>query len=163
MMMHPVNGVFAWIATSLGMEPVDWFGQLPLTSITLIVAWQWLPFATLIILTALQSLDREQQEAAEMDGAGKVSIFRHITLPHLSRAIAIVILIETIFILGTFAEIFVTTNGGPASSNLTFLIYEKVINGNNPGLGSAGGVIAIILANIVALFLLRIIGKSLET
>ena len=51
----------------------------------MIVAWGWLPFATLIILTALQSLDSEQKEAAEMDGAGPVSIFLHITLPHLSR------------------------------------------------------------------------------
>ena len=41
----------------------------------MIVAWEWLPFATLILLTALQSLSEEQIEAAEMDGAGKLSIF----------------------------------------------------------------------------------------
>jgi hypothetical protein len=45
--------------------------QAPLLSIIIIVAWQWLPFATLILLTALQSLDSEQLEAAEMDGAGR--------------------------------------------------------------------------------------------
>ena len=75
MLMHPVNGLFAWISRSLGMQPVDWFAELPLFSIIIIVAWQWLPFATLILLTALQSLDGEQKEAAEMDGAGFVSRF----------------------------------------------------------------------------------------
>ena len=83
------------------------------SSIILIVAWQWLPFATLILLTALQSLDEEQKEAAEMDGAGA---FRpSSTSPcRISRApITVVILIETIFLLSVFAEIFVTTGGGP--------------------------------------------------
>ena len=114
MLMHPVNGLFAWIARGLGFQPVDWLASWPLFSITVIVTWGWLPFATLIILTALQSLDREQKEAAEMDGAGPVSIFFHITLPHLARALTVVTLIETIFLLSVFAEILVTTRAPPA-------------------------------------------------
>ena len=164
MFMNPVYGLFAWIARSLGFQPIDWFAQLPLTSIIIIVAWQWLPFATLILLTALQSLDEEQKEAAEMDGAGAVSRFRYITLPHLSRAIAVVILIETIFLLSVFAEILVTTNGGPGtqSTNLPFLVYSQALLQFDVGGASAGGIIAVILANIVAFFLIRIIGKSLD-
>ena len=69
MLMHPVSGLFAWIARLVGLQPIDWFAQVPLLAVILIVAWQWLPFATLILLTALQSLDEEQKEAAEMDGA----------------------------------------------------------------------------------------------
>ncbi|MGF1629329.1 MAG: carbohydrate ABC transporter permease [Kiloniellaceae bacterium] len=165
MLMHPVNGLFAWIARGLGFEPVDWLATLPLFSITAIVAWGWLPFATLIILTALQSLDREQKEAAEMDGAGPVSIFFHITLPHLARALTVVTLIETIFLLSVFAEILVTTGGGPgtASTNLPFLIYIQALLQYDVGSASAGGVVAIILANIVAVFLIRMIGKNLES
>ena len=164
MLMHPVNGLFAWIARSLGFQPVDWLATLPLFSITVIVAWAWLPFATLIILTALQSLDQEQKEAAEMDGAGPVSIFFYITLPHLSRALTVVTLIETIFLLSIFAEIWVTTAGGPgnASTNLPVLIYVQALLQNDVGTASAGGVVAIILANIVAIFLIRMIGKNLE-
>ena len=130
----------------------------------MIVAWQWLPFATLILLTALQSLDGEQQEAAEMDGASAFSRFRYLTLPHLARAITVVVLIETIFLLGIFAEILVTTNGGPgtASTNLTFLVYAQSLLQFDVGLGSAGGIVAVILANIVAFFLLRTIGKNLD-
>ena len=68
MFMNPVNGLFAFAAKLIGVQPFDFLASAPLFSITLIVAWQWLPFATLILLTALQSLDQEQLEAAEMDG-----------------------------------------------------------------------------------------------
>ena len=164
MFMNPVNGLFAWLAKSMGFEAFDFFASAPLFSITLIVAWQWLPFAALIFLTALQSLDSEQKEAAEMDGAGFLSQFIYITLPHLSRAITVVILIETIFLLSIFAEILVTTNGGPGyeSTNITYLVYSQALLQFNVGGASAGGIIAVVLANIVAIFLLRMIGKTLD-
>lgn len=162
--MNPINGMFAHIAKALGMQPFDFFQQMPLGSIILIVAWSWLPFATLILLTALQSLDSEQMEAAEMDGAGWFSRFFYLTLPHLTRSITVVILIQTIFLLSVFAEILVTTNGGPgnASTNLPFLVYSQSLLSFDVGGGSAGGIIAVILANIVAIFLMRMIGKNLD-
>jgi sorbitol/mannitol transport system permease protein len=164
MLMHPVNGLFAWLARSFGFQPVDWLASVPLLSIVFIVAWGWLPFATLIILTALQSLDEEQREAAEMDGAGAFSRLIYIIIPHLARAITVVILIQTIFLLSVFAEILVTTSGGPgnASTNITYLIYTQALLQYDIGGASAGGIIAVILANIVAIFLIRMIGKNLE-
>jgi sorbitol/mannitol transport system permease protein len=164
MLMHPVYGLFAWIAKSFGAQPLDWLAVVPLFSVILIVAWQWLPFATLILLTALQSLDEEQKDAAGMDGAGPVSLFLHIVLPHLARAITVVVLIETIFLLSVFAEILVTTNGGPGyeSTNLAYLVYALALLQFDVGGASAGGIIAVILANIVAFFLIRMIGKNLE-
>lgn len=164
MFMNPVNGIFGQIVTGFGFPPIDFFGQYPLASITFIVSWMWLPFATLILLTALQSLDQDQLEAAEMDGASWLNRFRYIMLPHLARAITVVILIQTIFLLSVFAEILVTTNGGPgtATTNLTYLIYVSSLLQFDVGMGSAGGVIAIILANIVAIFLMRLIGKNLD-
>ena len=163
MFMNPVNGLFAHIWKFFGAQPIDWLSELPLFSIILIVAWQWLPFATLILLTAIQSLDSEQLEAAEMDGAGALSRFAYIILPHLSRAITVVILIQTIFLLSIFAEIFVTTGGAFGTRTLTYLVYQRVIESQNIGLGSAGGIFAVILANIVAIFLMRIVGKNLDT
>lgn len=164
MLMNPVYGLFAWIARGLGITPIDWLADVPLFSITIIVAWQWLPFATLILLTALQSLDGEQKEAAEMDGAGAVSRFIYIVLPHLARAITVVILIQTIFLLSIFAEILVTTNGGPGiqSTNLTYLVYAQALLQFDVGGASAGGIVAVILANIVGIFLIRLIGKNLD-
>jgi sorbitol/mannitol transport system permease protein len=164
MLMHPVNGLFAWITKGLGLGTIDWFANLPLTSIIIIVAWQWTPFALLILLTAIQSLDNEQKEAARMDGAGALAMFWFIILPHLGRAISVVVMIETIFFLTIFAEIFVTTSGGPglASTNLAFLIYLRALLEFDVGGASAGGVIAIILANIVAIFLIRAVAKNLD-
>jgi len=162
MFMDPVNGFFAHLFRAVGAEPIQWLSQASLPSLILIVSWQWLPFATLILLTAIQSLDSEQIEAAEMDGASALKRFWFIVLPHLSRAITIVILIQTIFLLSIFAEIFVTTAGAFGTKTLTYLIFQRVLESQNVGLGSAGGVYAIILANIVAIFLMRIVGKNLD-
>lgn len=160
--MDPTNGLFAHLWRFFGADPVSWLSDAAIPSIILIVSWQWLPFATLILLTAIQSLDSEQLEAAEMDGASPLARFAFITLPHLSRAITIVILIQTIFLLAIFAEIFVTTGGAFGTRTLSYLIFQRVLESQNIGLGSAGGVYAIILANIVAIFLMRIVGKNLD-
>lgn len=165
LLMHPVNGLFAFVTRSLGLGVVDWFGQVPMLSVIIIVAWQWIPFATLILVTAMQSLDREQMEAARMDGAKGYTMFWFIVLPHLLRPISVVVMIETIFLLSVFAEILVTTSGGPgsATTNLTYFIYLKALLQWDVGGASAGGVIAIVLANIVAAFLVRTVARNLET
>lgn len=162
MFMDPVNGFFAHILVAFGLTPIQFLSHHSLASLITIISWEWLPFATLILLTATQSLDREQLEAAEMDGARWPQRFIFIMLPHLARAITVVVLIQTIFLLGIFAEIFVTTQGAFGTRTLTYLIYQRVLESQNVGLGSAGGVYAIILANIVAVFLMRMIGKNLD-
>ncbi|MAY32183.1 MAG: sugar ABC transporter permease [Rhodovulum sp.] len=162
MFMDPINGLFAHLWKFFGAEPVQWMSQASLPSIIMIVSWQWLPFATLILLTAIQSLDGEQLEASEMDGAPPLKRFWFIILPHMSRAITVVILIQTIFLLAVFAEIFVTTGGAFGTKTLSYLIFQRVLESQNIGLGSAGGVYAIILANIIAIFLMRIVGKNLD-
>ena len=163
MFMDSENGFFAHLWQAFGAEPVLWLSEASVSSLVVIISWQWLPFATLILLTAIQSLDSEQIEAAEMDGAGWLNRFWFIVLPHLARAITVVVLIQTIFLLSIFAEIFVTTAGAFGTKTLTYLIFQRVLESQNVGLGSAGGVYAIILANIVAIFLMRIVGKNLDT
>jgi sorbitol/mannitol transport system permease protein len=164
MLMNPVFGLFAWVMRSVGIIPIEFFSRMPLLSIVLIIAWEWAPFAVLILLPALQSLNPEQVEAARLDGAGPIALFRHIQLPHLLRPMAVVAMIETIFFLSLFAEIYVTTGGGPglASTNLAYLIFRDALLSFDVGRASAGGVIAIVLANVVAFFLMRIVGRNLE-
>ena len=164
MLMNPVFGLFAWIGRSLGLGTIEFFSRAPLLSIVLIVAWEWTPFAVLILLPALQSLNPEQVEAARLDGAGSFALFRHLQLPHLLRPMAVVAMIEMIFFLSLFAEIYVTTGGGPGlnSTNLAYLIFREALLGWDVGRASATGVIAIILANIVSFFLMRIVGRNLE-
>ena len=165
MFMNPVYGLFAVVATWLGAEPLDWLAEVPLLSLIIMLSWQWTPFAFLIFITSLQSMNHEEIEAARIDGAGYFQRFRYLILPHLYRPVAIVILIQTIFHLSIFAEIFVTTGGGPGydSTNLAFMIFSQALLQFDVGVASAGGVFAIILANIVAIILIKLIGKSIAT
>lgn len=165
LMMHPVYGVFGLLAQRLRMAPIDWFANHPMLSIVLILSWEWLPFALMILLTALQSLDQEQCEAAQMDGAGVIARLFFITIPHLGRAISVVVMMESVFLLAVFAEIFVTTSGGPgtATTNLAFLIYARALLHFDIGGASAGGVVAVIFANLIATVLARAIAPKLTS
>ncbi len=127
-------------------------------AVIIMVTWQWTPFAVLIFMTSLQSEDEQQKEAAILDGAGPFSQFRFLTLPHLGRPIAIVVMIQSIFHLSLYAEIEIVSRGN-GNKNLPYLIGEFA--NNNIGAASATGIFAVILANIVAIFLLRMIGKTL--
>jgi len=164
MMMNPIYGVLAHVWHFFGAQPVDWMTDLPLASVIVMLSWQWLPFACLIFITSLQSLDREQMEAARMDGANALHQFWYLTLPHLGRSIAVVVMIEMIFLMSVFAEIFTTTGGGPGneSTNLAFLIFKQALMNFDVGVASAGALFAVILANIAAVFLIRMVGKNLD-
>jgi sorbitol/mannitol transport system permease protein len=127
-------------------------------AVIMMVTWQWTPFAVLIFMTSLQSEDQQQKEAAILDGASAWSQFRFLTLPHLARPMAIVVMIQSIFHLSLYAEIEIVSRGN-GNKNLPYLIGEFA--NNNIGAASATGIIAVILANIIAFFLLRMVGKTL--
>ncbi|MEZ0206968.1 carbohydrate ABC transporter permease [Ideonella sp.] len=164
MMMNPIYGVLAHVWQAFGAQPVDWLTDWPLLSVIIMISWQWLPFATLIFMTALQSLNREQLEAARMDGANYLQQLRYMVLPHLGRSVAVVVMIEMIFLISVFAEIFTTTSGGPgdASTNIAFLIFKQALLNFDAGVASAGALFAVVLANIAAIFLIRLVGKNLD-
>lgn len=163
MLLNPIYGLFAQVSRFFGVAPIDWLSQYPLLSIIMMVSWQWLPFACLIFMTALQSMDREQLEAARMDGANYLQQLRYLYIPHLGRAISVVIMIEMIFLLSIFAEIFTTTSGGPGfdTTTITFMIYQQALLAYDIGASSAGALFAVLVANIAAFFLMRVIGKNL--
>jgi len=164
MMMNPIYGVLAQVWRAFGLTPVDWLSDWPLLSVIIMVAWQWLPFAILIFITSLQGMNREQLEAARMDGATWLQQFRFLVLPHLARSIAVVVMIEMIFLLSVFAEISTTTAGGPgdASTNIAYLIFKQALLGFDVGVASAGALFAVLLANIAAAFLIRLVGKNMD-
>jgi sorbitol/mannitol transport system permease protein len=164
MIMHPVNGLISLVLQKFGLAPIDWFADYPMISIIIIVSWEWVPFAFLILVTAIKSLDQEQKEAASIDGAGPFKQFWYITLPHLEKAIGVVVMIETIFLLSIFAEIYTTTGGGPgnATTTLAYLVYSLGLQQFDAGIASAGGILAVVLANIVSFFLVRMLARNLK-
>ncbi|MEM7289190.1 MAG: sugar ABC transporter permease [Pseudomonadota bacterium] len=153
----PVLGAFFSLWPEL--EPISFRAtQTSAYAVIVMVTWQWTPFAILIFMTSLQSEDQQQKEAAILDGANAWSQFRNLTLPHLARPIAIVVMIQAIFHLSLYAEIEIVSRGN-GNMNLPYLIGKFA--SNNIGAASATGIFAVILANIIAIFLLRIVGKSL--
>ena len=153
----PVLGAFFNLWPTF--EPISFRAtQTSAYAVIMMVAWQWTPFAVLIFMTSLQSEDESQKEAATLDGASPWSQFINLTVPHLARPIAIVVMIQSIFHLSLYAEIEIVSRGS-GNKNLPYLIGE--FTNNNIGAASATGIFAVILANIIAIFLLRMVGKSL--
>ena len=153
----PILGAFFSLWPEI--DPISFRAtQTSAYAVIIMVTWQWTPFAVLIFMTSLQSEDQQQKEAAILDGANAWSMFRNLTLPHLGRPIAIVVMIQAIFHLSLYAEIEIVSRGN-GNKNLPYLIGEFA--NNNIGAASATGIFAVILANIVAIFLLRMIGKTL--
>jgi sorbitol/mannitol transport system permease protein len=158
--LDPTNGILNWVLSLVGISPVDWIGQFPLTMV--MVELIWTPFMMLLILAGLTSMPRDQLEAGRVDGAGAFQLFRELTLPHLRRFIELGVVLGAIYLVNTFDAIFMMTQGGPgvASANLPFYIYQRAFLGFDMGQAAAMGVVVVIFTMIIASFALRLIFKS---
>ena len=158
-MLAPVFGIVNWI---LPGEDIDFVSRFPLSSVILALVWQWTPFMMLLILAGLQSMPRDILEAGRVDGAGAFQLFRELTLPHLRRFIELGAVLGAIYLVNTFDQIYMMTQGGPgtASANLPFYIYQRAFLGFDIGQAAAMGVVVVIFTMIIASFALRLIFKS---
>jgi sorbitol/mannitol transport system permease protein len=164
LLLNPSFGLVAALQRGLGLTPYSFLSKAPLVSIIGIVSWEWIPFAMLVLLASLSGISEEIKEAAYLDGAGAWKTFRHIILPQLGRPLYAVVMLETIFFLIIFGQIYVATSGGPgnSSTNLPYYIYLQAFSSYDIGAASACAVFAIILANIVAIFLVRMISANIR-
>jgi sorbitol/mannitol transport system permease protein len=164
-LLDPSFGISAYLLGLVGIKNFYLIEEFPMGSVITIVSWQWIPFVMLILLAGLQSLPESTVEAARIDGASGLNMFRFIILPHLRRFIEIALLLETIFILNEFGIIFVTTTGGPGiqTTNLPYQIFLEAFSRQNVGRASAYGIFAIVLANILVTLFLRIIRNQNQT
>ncbi|GEM50196.1 carbohydrate ABC transporter permease [Deinococcus cellulosilyticus] len=164
MLMNPVFGFLGWLSQQLGLPVVDYLSQYPMQSIIAMVTWEWTPFAALILLTGLQGIPEEQLEAARLDGASPLQEFWYVIVPNWMRSLEVVILLETIFLMQVYGEIYTATSGGPGISTTTipYFIYQKAFAEYNIGLASAAGVIAVLFTNLVAMVILKIIGRNIQ-
>jgi sorbitol/mannitol transport system permease protein len=160
--LDATNGILNWVLSLVGVGPVDWIGQFPLTMVMVVLIWQWTPFMMLLILAGLQSMPRDILEAGRVDGAAAFQLFRELTLPHLRRFIELGVVLGAIYLVNTFDTIYMLTQGGPgiASANLPFYIYQRAFLGFDMGQAAAMGVVVVIFTIIIANFALRLIFKS---
>ncbi len=156
--LSPSSGIVDWLFHLAGLPAVAWFSTFPLQSVTFIVAWEWTPFVMLVILAGLQSIPDEVLEAAKVDGANAWMTFWRVTFPLLRKAYEIALLFGTIFIFQTFAEISVTTAGGPglSTNTLPYYTYRTAFTSFQVGQASALGVIGVIVAIFAARGMLRL-------
>jgi multiple sugar transport system permease protein len=101
--------------------------------------WKSVPFIALLLLAGLQRVPQTLYKAAYMDGADRVQTFLAVTLPSMKGAIAIAVVLQTIWSLRVFDIVFVLTRGGPADGTvlLNFLAYRTTFNFLQIGMGAA--------------------------
>ncbi|HTW05953.1 MAG TPA: sugar ABC transporter permease, partial [Acidimicrobiales bacterium] len=159
----PTFGFLDWVLKPFGVGQENWVGSHAVASVVLVLVWEWSPFMMLIVLAGLQGEDLEALEAARVDGAGTFKTFVFITLPYVRRYIELGLLLGSIYIVQTFSEIFIITQGGPgtATTTLPYYLYEQVFQSYTVGAGAAAGVIVVILTEVVATFALRLLSGLL--
>ncbi len=139
----PISGGINPILLQLGIidRPVAWLAEpgLAMASVIVVNVWKGIPFYTILLLAGLKAIDREQYEAAEVDGADMIQKFRHVTLPGLRYVIIVTLLLSFISTFNTFGLIYLMTGGGPGGATRLFsiLAYEKAIIGLRFGPGVA--------------------------
>lgn len=132
--------------------------SLVMPAIVLIDVWQWTPFVTLVILAGLLSLPKEPFEAALMDGARPLQIFRDVTLPLLRPIIALVVLLRGIDAFKEFDKVFILTGGGPGISTEMLSIYTYRINFRDWDLGY--GAVCAFMVYLVVLIMCSVFYKA---
>jgi sorbitol/mannitol transport system permease protein len=159
--LDPVFGVLNYFLKPFGVHNVDWINQHSQATIITVLTWQWTPFMVLIVLAGLQSQSQDILEAARVDGADGLRIFRSLTLPHLRPYLELGVLLGSIYIVQAFDAIFMITSGGPGqkTTNLPFYIYEVAFRGFDIGRASAMGVVVVIATIIIATLALRLISS----
>lgn len=162
LMEDPEFGVLTFVLNILGIldstTPILATSSLALMGIMLADIWQWTPFMVLIFIAGLRSLPQEPNEAAMLDGASGLQILRRITLPMMSKVIAVAVLIRGIDLLRAFDYMFVMTSGGPGTSTYTLSLYawQQTFSFIKWGYGATislvGLVIVLLLANLFIYF-----------
>lgn len=153
-MFNDRSGVFNNILMALGFGRMRWLTsvQLALPSLFAVTVWNVAPFVMLVVLAALQTVPEEQREAARIDGADRLNVFRTVTLPHILPAIQLSALLVAVWSIRRFELIYLLTGGGPLGGTSTLVVKLRQVAFEDYELGMAGvyGVIGLALALLVA-------------
>ncbi len=143
-----------WLAAALGFDlpapttdPV-----LALPAIILADTWQWVPFTMLMVLAALQTIPDEHVEAARIDGAGPVTLFRHVTLPHIAPVLVVVALFRLVDSIKAFPLIYILTEGGPGEVTevTNYYAFLQAFSFSYLGYSSAVTVVLVLITILVS-------------
>ena len=160
-MYDPQLGLINSLLISLGLanNGIPWLAQPSTAMLAIVIAaiWKGFPFSTVVYLAALQGVDQEQMEAAEIDGAGAWQRFMYVVIPAVSHIIFLNLLLTTLFTFNYFDMIWVTTKGGPLNSTHIFptIIFQLGFGEFQFGRAAAYGVVAVLMLAIFAFLYIR--------
>jgi multiple sugar transport system permease protein len=134
MMITPVVAAFCWkllldpdhgVINYFIQQHIVWLGRpdTALLSVAVVNVWQNAPYVAILLLAGLRSLPHEPIEAAQIDGASRVQMFWHITLPLLRPYLLVAFLLRLIFEFRSFDNVYVMTSGGPANATMVLSMY----------------------------------------
>jgi putative chitobiose transport system permease protein len=153
------SGLLNWFLSKTFIGPLPWLSKYPydLVSAMIVTLWKGFGYYMMIFLAALLAVPRELEEAATIDGAGRVGVFWHITLPALRPILVLVAIISSISALKVFDELFVTIQGAPESHKTVVpLIYNIAFENGDYGYASAIGIVLFVIILIFSLINLRV-------
>ncbi|MEM8755778.1 MAG: sugar ABC transporter permease, partial [Pseudomonadota bacterium] len=156
LIQDPEFGVLTYVLEGIGLidptQPILATSSTALIGVMLADIWQWTPFMVLIFLAGLRSLPPEPYEAAMLDGASPAQIFRRITLPLMSKVIAVAVLLRGIDLFRMFDYVFVMTSGGPGTSTYTLSLYawQQTFSFIKWGYGATLSLVSLFLILIIA-------------
>ena len=158
-LLHTRYGLVNYLLSLVGIAPIDWLGSpdASLPAILIFVGWKTFGYNMIIFLAALQTVPRELDEAARIDGAGWWARLRHVTLPAIAPTVLLVSVLTVAGMFQLFAEPYVMTQGGPAQSTVTvlFFMYEEGFKWWNLGSGAAVAFLLFLCILAVTLVQLR--------
>lgn len=146
-----LNGVYGFLPNlliKLGLcstAPEFLTGNLAFATLVFINIWFGSPLIMVNILSALQTVPKDQYEAAQIDGANTFQSFWHITVPHIRTVVGLLVVLRTIWIFNSFDIIYLITGGGPANKTLTVPIYAYNIGWGLKQLGRSSAVTVLLL------------------
>lgn len=162
LMEDPQFGALTYILNSLGLldktTPILATSSTALAGVLLAEIWQWTPFMVLIFLAGLRSLPAEPYEAAMIDGASSFQMFRRLTLPMMSRVIAVAVLLRGIDLFRVFDYVFVMTSGGPGTATYSLSLYawQQTFSFIKWGYGATLSLVSLVIIMVLANLFIKI-------
>jgi len=154
------TGIINYYLHTFGIDPIPWLSskEWVMPSIIILDVWKNTGFAMLVFLAGLQNIPQDYYEAAQIDGAGRGALFRHITLPLITPTLLLNLIIYMIGALQVFDSIQVLTQGGPgdASRSVTMYVTEVAFQSLQMGYGSAVAITLFIIIMLLTLLQFRI-------
>lgn len=125
-MLNPEIGVINYLLSLLGLPPGLWVSSehMVIPTLVMVDVWKWTPMITLIVLAGLKSLPQGPFEAARIDGANALQIFRFITLPLIRPVLIAALMLRSLDNLKEFDMIYTITQGGPGTASETLYLYS---------------------------------------